>query len=701
MCYLCELFYNSDFETPKSKARSPKKTNASRQLNPSLETRISQSQKLSKSSAAIPIAASAPSGQINFADVSNAAGIFFIGGTYGATWGDYNGDGLPDIWVNNHFRGPDILYKNQGNGTFADVTTQVFASGDLGGDDHGPAWADFDNDGDQDLLQPAGAEGSADASPRKVRFWYNNLYVNNGGLLSDQALARGIGDPLRREQSVLWFDFNNDGLLDIFLGALPRDNNELPPTILRQTPTGSFVDARAEMGFNLPFAPLGFLSDLTGDGKLDLIVKSTAPAPGLVVYSTASLPLVDVTSTLVPKLDFQDLAIADFNGDLRPDIFVTQKRNFLLENTEKGFVRRADEVGLSKSISANGQSVVAADFDNDMDVDVFVVTGKSTYAPDILYENLGNGTFAQVPNAGGAAGPELGKGDSVATADYDLDGFVDLFVTNGKDEKDGPHRLFRNQGNGNNWLQIDLQGVTSNRDGIGARVFATTGGVTQLREQTGGFHKWSQNDKRLHFGLAQNTKVDLLEIRWPSGTIQQLQNISANQILRVVEAPSILVTPSPADSPGKKPSSDNKTANTIRGTRKNDRLMGTALADDISGLGKNDTLAGKGADDVLRGDVGSDALWGGEGDDSLNGGIGNDTLIGGVGNDIYVLRKGIGSDIIRGFQKGDRIELLGNLEFKNLKIERVKNGTLLQVGNDPLAVALGVKPSMFNANAIV
>jgi len=187
-------------------------------------------------------------------------------------------------------------------------------------------------------------------------------------------------------------------------------------------------------------------------------------------------------------------------------------------------------------------SVAAGDFDNDMDIDLYLVcTGPIENLPNRLYENDGKGNFTLVPDAGGAAGSKLGRGDVVAIADYDRDGFLDLFVTNGADPSspfvdEGPHQLFRNQGNGNHWIEIDLEGTVSNRDGIGASVVLEVGGVVQIRGQGGGMHRFTQNYQRIHFGLATHKTVDRLTIRWPSGIVQRLENIAANQILTIRES---------------------------------------------------------------------------------------------------------------------------------------------------------------------
>lgn len=212
--------------------------------------------------------------------------------------------------------------------------------------------------------------------------------------------------------------------------------------------------------------------------------------------------------------------------------------DLLINNSKSGF-------GPLTRISGVGQfpdchSVVAGDFDNDMDIDLYLVRASTAEnLPNHLYENQGDGNFIQLPDTGGAAGSEQGRGQSVTMADYDRDGYLDLFVTNGRGMypfSDGPDQLYRNLGSGNNWLQIDLEGTVSNRDGIGARLFATTPDrKTQLRENGGGIHWAQQDQKRIHFGLAQNEKVSELVIYWPSGIVQKLEGVTVNQVLRVVE----------------------------------------------------------------------------------------------------------------------------------------------------------------------
>ena len=222
-----------------------------------------------------------------------------------------------------------------------------------------------------------------------------------------------------------------------------------------------------------------------------------------------------------------------FNNELQPNPDV------LLLNDGDRLIDRTANSGLN-SVRTAGVNSVAGDFDNDMDVDLYVVTTNAAgNEPNVLYDNQGDGTFKAVADLNDAVGSNLGIGDTVTTADYNNDGFLDLFITNGDFplllNRNAPSQLLENQGNDNNWLEIDLEGVVSNRDGIGAKVYVTAGGITQLRQQSGGMHDQVQNDSRLHFGLADNTSVDEIRIEWSSGIVQNITDVDANQIISIVE----------------------------------------------------------------------------------------------------------------------------------------------------------------------
>lgn len=281
--------------------------------------------------------------EFSFKEVTKSAGIDNVGQTFGASWGDFNRDTLPDIYISNHYSLPS-LYQNEGDGTFKDVTLEVMQKPDgfLQGewrDQHAAAWADFDNDGDQDLLQVVGAQEGQGIGA-------NQLYVNKGGTLVDQAStlapelhldtcccagcrtlvdsanALGIDYPQSRGRTPLWLDYDNDGLLDVVLAVAERPDGQAPSTIYRQTEE-NFEEERQSTGFipstiNRSFA---VLSDLSGDNNMELIYRSGNPS--LTVYDKTSIPFENVSADLISTtLDptVADLATAHYNGDLLPDI---------------------------------------------------------------------------------------------------------------------------------------------------------------------------------------------------------------------------------------------------------------------------------------------------------------------------------------------------------------------------------------------
>lgn len=638
-------------------------------------------------------AAAGPSSAAQFEEVTDLAGMAHAGHSFGAAWGDLDGDGWPDLWVGNHYS-PPSLYLNQRDGRFIDVAPELGLA--VKADAHGAAWADFDNDGDQDLLELTGASSGTGSGP-------NHFYVNDEGNLRERAVEFGLDYPLGRGRTPLWFDADGDGRLDVLIVNMPRPDEQAPSAVFRQTPDGfepvetailerSLTEkvqqkVAGALGTSAPdwLSPPNAIQPtdhhaqiaaLVEPGRTDLVMFSSGHRLG--VYSLGELPLHDVSERLnfpdQPIEGVQDVAIEDFDGDGRADLFFARvedshtrsavvqetpsslkgylgnqgeqqktvcfrsagelrvqlhpewqadpsriflggsranpkdrfmtlspedprvwregppplaedeigidfepsteqwclssrasKLNFVVEAeapvreiTTPDFepsqgaasgmllLRRGDAFELSELVAEDGepracQSVAAGDFDNDMDVDLYLVcSGPVGNLPNILYQNDGKGGFTPVPAAGGAAGSERGRGETVVSADYDRDGFLDLFVTNGEGPSpfadDGPHQLFRNRGNDHHWLQIDLVGTASNRDGIGALVFVETAGITQRRQQRGGIHLHAQHHQRLHFGLGDHRKVDTLTVHWPSGRVQTLRDVTADQILRIEEA---------------------------------------------------------------------------------------------------------------------------------------------------------------------
>ncbi len=509
--------------------------------------------------------------QISFENVTSSAGNFISGRSYGAgAWGDFNGDGLPDLWVNNHLPSKSNdrnsgrnLFVNNGDGTFTDVVnngSDVFLREELRGDHHGSAWADFDNDGDLDLIQLAGGEGGNGAGRPEntgAQSDPNRLYVNEGGVLRDRAAELGLSYNSAKAQLAIWFDYNNDGRLDLFHGSTERADRLNPTTVFLQKEDGTFEDVGADV---LPAnvfkktVKVGGLGYLTDGDIYDLLISAQPTA--ILDVSTDRFDVItsDVLGSGNSNLisGGNDIAFADFNNDLLIDAYVNKSNRrssdtLLLTNAEGKLVAANQLAGINLVDTGGAGGVVAADFDNDMDIDIFTTQGTdgSENNANILFENQGDGTFIAVANSGGALAATTGVSDNVTMADYDVDGFVDLFATNGTGNigpDGGPQQLFRNtggdNGNSNNWLHIDLEGITTNRDGVGAKVYVTTpDGVTQRRDQTGGVHEYSQDHQRLHFGLGQNTQIDLIEIKWPSGIVQRIENVTdINEVLEITEA---------------------------------------------------------------------------------------------------------------------------------------------------------------------
>lgn len=502
--------------------------------------------------------------QTSFQDVTAFAGLSSTILRGGSAWRDFNGDGLPDVLISSHLLHRPALYRNKGGGKFVDVTLGVMdAPTNLAkcvvpgepvgpwGDHHGWAWADFDNDGDRDIIVLVGAMRGLGCGP-------NQLYVNNGGHFSDHAVQYNIDYQYSRGRMPTWIDYDNDGILDLIHGSLKRPDGTSPPTLFRGTGS-SFVDVRNSTKFK-PIDSFGvFIGDVVGSSRLEMLMVGplaaalplapgaiSVPSTSLRFVDTTAIPFKDVTPIRIDPTSQYDIALADFDGDLRSDVFVAnswtaasaQKGHRLYLNRATGFVNTTTTSGVNTILRSCAGSVVAADFDNDGDVDIYIFGGSGTEkTKNLVLWNNGNGTFRSDATAGGAPGPASGHPDTATVADFDVDGRVDILLTFQK-SPEGSTQLYRNLGNSkeNHWLEIDLQGTTSNRDALGAKVFVTAGGKTQLGAQNGGVHfKWGQNDQRLHFGLAANALVQEIRVVWPKGPDTILRNVSTDRVLKIVQ----------------------------------------------------------------------------------------------------------------------------------------------------------------------
>ncbi len=436
-------------------------------------------------------------GNGTFEDVSKKAGVDKPWYSMGVTAGDYDNDGHVDLYLSNY--GHNVLLKNKGNGTFVDVTQKANVAGDKTCS-VGAVWLDYDNDSYLDLYI-----GNYLTFDPDYKYFYapdgfpppmayesepDVLYHNNGdGTFTDVTSEMGISDLDGRAMGVGAADIDDDGFMDIFVA------NDHTLNYLWYNEGGKrFVDKGTMSG---------------------------------TAFSQAG------EATVSMSVDF-----ADYNGDGLLDIFVSDDTYCsLYENQGEGvFADKGMPSGIStKAAQFVGWSSSFIDYDNDGDVDISKTNGalKHLYGQeDQIFENLGNTKFDDVSLGLGEYFHQEYVGRGSCIGDYDNDGDVDIFIVNLNDHC---RFLRNNKGNLNNWLTINLVGTKSNRDGIGARIKITAGGRVQTAQRKTTVGYLSQNDPRLHFGLGKTDLVEKIEIKWPSGIVQVLENTKANQIITIKE----------------------------------------------------------------------------------------------------------------------------------------------------------------------
>ncbi len=488
---------------------------------------------------------------------------------------DYNNDGKLDIFFTN---GSDIttlhkssaeysnhLFENDGQGHFTDVTAKAGLAGS--GYDVGVAVADYDNDGYEDIFV-AGV-------------YKNTLYHNNGdGTFTDVTAKAGLNrhdpeyGPLWSVGAV-WVDVNNDGLLDLFVinymkwdikhePSCPIDGHPdyCNPKMYQPTPNqlfinngdGTFRDASVQWGLRAhPGKGMaGATADFDLDGKMDLFVANDKEFNWFFRNKGAAFEEVgfDVNVALREDgvfisgmgVDFRDL-----DNDGYPDIVVVALDNEtfpVYRNTGKGtFAEVTEESGMTMlSLPMGGYSPTIADFDNDGWKDIFVSRGHvqsllsapriAVAQPNTVFRNLGGMKFVAFTADAGLTSRPPARHRGSAIGDLNGDGRIDVVVTALK----APAEIWMNDSPGSNhWLEIKLQGTKSNRDGIGARIKVVTKSGTQYDHKSTAAGYASSSAGPVHFGLGPNTSVDLVEIRWPSGAVQQLRDMASDQTLTVKE----------------------------------------------------------------------------------------------------------------------------------------------------------------------
>ena len=455
-------------------------------------------------------------GDGTFTDVTEKSGLADVGWGMGVAAGDYNNDGLEDLYVT--CLGGNHLFKNNGNGTFTDVTKDAGVSD--GRWSTGAAFVDYDHDGYLDLfvanyveydlnhLPEFGKDKTCQykgiavqCGPRGLRGSGDSLFHNNrDGTFTDVSKKAGVSDPNGYfGMGVICSDFDDDGLVDIFVA-----DDSTPNLLYHNNGDGTFKE-------------IGFVS-------------------GTALSENGS------------EQGSMGVTVGDYDHDGRFDIFITNfvdDYDTLYHNDGNNYFT---DVAYKSNVAAVSMPLVRwgtrfIDYDNDGWVDLFIACGhvypqlEHYRQRKLLHHNNRDGTFSEVAAQFGAPLMQERAGRGVAFGDIDNDGDVDMVIN----DLDGPPQLLRNDGgNANNSILIKTVGVKSNRDGIGARVKVVSGDLTQIDEVRSGGSYISQSDLRLHFGLEKRTKIDLIEIRWPGGVVDKITNANVNKIITVKEGQGVI-----------------------------------------------------------------------------------------------------------------------------------------------------------------
>lgn len=453
-------------------------------------------------------------GDGTFTDVTERAGVGAEGlFGMGVAVGDYDNDGFPDLYVLGY--GRSILYHNNGNGTFTDVTARAGVE-NRGKWASSAAWFDYDNDARLDLVIANYVNWSPDHNiwcgehkpgyrgychPDVYEGQTPTLYHNEGGgSFTDSSKASGVGIKPGNGLGVVTFDYDNDGWQDIFIA-----NDSMGNFLLHNKRDGTFEE-------------LGYLAGVavSGDGAAEAGMGTDA---------------------------------ADTTGDGWLDVFVTHldhQSARLYRNLRDGTFEDATLAARLGRLTwrYSGFGTRFLDYDNDGARDILMANGHildniPLYHADVHYRepklmcrNSGHGIFENVSGLLGQdfAAPRVSRG--MAVGDFDNDGDLDVLVNNNGESA----QLLRNEGgNANHWIEIFLIGTQSNRDGVGARVKVVAGDLIQYDQRKGGMSYQSAQDPRLHFGLERHEEIDLVEIRWPSGIIDRIKNIPCDLVLTVKE----------------------------------------------------------------------------------------------------------------------------------------------------------------------
>ena len=489
-----------------------------------------------------------------FEDVTAAAGFFGLNSSWCSAWGDMDNDGDLDAITLGHLQEStnsiSQIWRNNGDETFSDVT---FEAGYLqqNGDVHGVVWGDFDNDGDQDFYVAKGSKKDKVDQENQ----YHDLMQNNGdGTFTNIATEAGVTGLNHRGRAAYAVDSDIDGDLEIFFTAFDRGPKDFGNSLFRNDGNMSFVDIARGAGIaeDDDQNRTASWADYNNDGYPDLLLMY----PCTLFANQGNGTFLDTTAIagISPSFDCSASAWADYDNDGFLDVYITTGSNVEYEQTTPGFLYRNNGNGTFSDVAATSgtgvseienpcsfcgeRGVTWGDFDNDGLVDLYIVSNSN--GPNRLLRNNGDGTFSDVTENAGAGG-EVGTGMAIDATfvDYNNDGALDLFTTNGRSSFVGEYLLLRNPGNDNNWVKVELIGRVSNRDGHMTRARLTTSASTQLQVKDGPAHYMCQDNAPLHFGVGQADAIQRLDLTWPNGVTQQLENLAVKQTVTVEEGRSI------------------------------------------------------------------------------------------------------------------------------------------------------------------
>ena len=472
----------------------------------------------------------------------------------GSSWCDYDNDGLLDLYLSHfglHSGGeyvgsPNQLLRNLGGGQFEDVSTEISGVGsDLS---HHSVWADIDNDGLPDLYVGQSSNYGQDQNYL--------LHHDSEGVFSDITNGNPLAMYWLLPRGVSWQDVNNDGFVDLYVSNSGGDNWK--KRLMINQGDGTFVldvDGGLECAWREGRGVAW--SDYNNDGLPDVYVVAGAEDHSDAWNRTNVLYInngdgtwsnVAIPAGVADEGHGRGVAWGDINNDGFMDLLVGNQvgsdhpgNNKLYLNDGDGtFTDISESSGTSENVRT--RCVSMADYDNDGFLDLYTVSFGSVGPPNRLYHNNGDLTFTDV--ADGTVVEAQVNGDSASWADYDNDGWIDLYSVGGSLSAPGVghNRLSRNANhNGNHWIELELCGTTSNRSAIGARVLishrnANDEVVNQMREVQSGSGYNSQHMFRCHFGMGTSQSIDEVTILWPSGIVQTTTNLQADQIIRVVES---------------------------------------------------------------------------------------------------------------------------------------------------------------------